>query len=168
MITQFRMKREDNGNEYVVKCDVAHLLPLRIGRGCKTSVKLGERFRRTSKLDDSEYVEVLVKIGKTGVASTKGLFLLKSDAMGINPDQRIDAMKADSELGCPIEYDEAGRAVFRSKKQYQRYAEAHGFFDKNGGHSSPMKRDERERDTRHLPQLYNEEPAEIAIPGIHY
>lgn len=112
------------------------------------------RYRHVSGIDGSVIRYTFVGVHeKVGASSTTGLFLLKSDAMGINPDQRREAMKADSKLGCSIEYDEEGRAVFRSKKQYARYAESHGFYDRNGGYGSPMKRDERERDIRGLPEL---------------
>lgn len=163
MITKFRMRREDSGSEYTISCDEAHLRPLKIGKG---PLKVGDRFRRKSQLDDSTYIERLVKIGKTGLAPSTGVFFMKSSAMGINPDQKVDAMKADAELGCPIEYAEDGDAIFRSKKQFQTYAESHGFFDRNAGYSGPKRRDARERENLNLPQLYNEEPEPLCIPGM--
>jgi len=149
MIESYYMRREDSGSEYVLKTDIALLEKRKIG---KKPIKLGTRFRQVSKLDGSEFIETLVGIGKRGQASTTRTWILRSDAMGINPDQRLEAMKADEKLGCVIDYDDAGRAIFRSPGQYRRYCENHGFYSRNGGHGDPQRLDSREREMRGLPQ----------------
>lgn len=115
------------------------------------------RYRHVSGIDGSVVLYEPVGVhAKRGAAATTRTWVMKSDAMGINPDQRLDAMKADEQLGIKIEYDEAGRAVFRSPNQYKRYCEAHGFFDRNAGYSGAQKRDAREREILNLPELVNE------------
>lgn len=152
MIESYHMQREDTGSEYVLKTDIALLEKRKIG---KKPIKLGTRFRQVSKLDGSTYIEVLTGIGKRGQAATTRSWVLKSDAMGINPDQRLSAMQADERLGIPIDYDEAGRAIFRSPGQYRRYAEAHGFYARNGGHGDPQQLSPVEREIRGMaPQAY--------------
>lgn len=154
MIQKYRFRRDDSGEEYTRSCDIELLIPRKIGVG---EIKIGDKFRCVSKLDGSEYTETLLRIGKTGRTNATGVFVMKSDAMGINPDQRLSAMKADAELGCPIEYDEIGRAVFRSKKQYRKYAESHGFMDRNGGYNSPRSLNDHERQRAGLPMMAHHE-----------
>ncbi|MHB1950125.1 MAG: hypothetical protein ACYCQK_01470 [Acidiferrobacteraceae bacterium] len=148
MIEHYRMRRDDTGSEYTRVCDRALLEARMISK----RFRIGAKFRCISQLDGGEYTESLIGMGYKGKARTKA-FLLKSDAMGINPDQKIEAMKADEALGVKVEYDDAGRAIFRSKGQYKRYAEAHGFYDRNAGYSEPKRRDEREREIMGLPQV---------------
>lgn len=149
MVEHFHLRRDDTGEVYTRKCDIHFLEVRKIGDG---PVDIGDQFKCVSKLDGSEYTETLVAVGKNGTASTTRTWILRSDAMGINPDQRLEAMQADEALGCKIEYDEAGRAVFRSPGQYKRYAEAHGFFDKNAGYSGPKRRSAEERERMGLPE----------------
>jgi hypothetical protein len=167
MIQQFRMKRDDTGSEYTLKIDCDLLLSRRKKK--RGPIKPGDKFTFESRLDGSKHTETLLKIGKTGATHGTGVFVMKSDELGINPDDRVKHMKADAELGCPIEYDEAGRAVFRSKGQYKRYAESHGFYSchgKGGSYSDPQKLDARERDIRGLPQISYEEEQPMYIPGL--
>lgn len=155
MIVKYRVRRDDTGEEYTRSCDDVAMLAHRMtGRG---PLKVGDVFRRFSKLDGAPWTETLISIGKRGHANTTGVFLMKSDAMGINPDQRVEAMKADAEMGCKIEYDSIGRAVFRSKKQYRRYAELHGFKDNNGGYESPRSMNDNERQNAGLPMMAHAE-----------
>lgn len=149
MIEKYHMRREDTGSEYVLSTDIALLEKRKIG---DEPIGIGTRFTQISKLDGSEFIEVLTGIGKRGQAATTRTWILKSDAMGINPDQRLQAMQADKKLGIQIEYDEAGRAIFRSPGQHARYCEAHGFFDRNRGYSGPRRLNEREREIAGLPQ----------------
>lgn len=154
MIQKWRFKRDDNGTEYTRSCDIELLIPRKIGVG---EIQVGDKFKCISKLDGSEYTETLVGVGKKGNTHATGVFVMRSDALGINPDQRVEAMKADAELGCSIEYDEIGRAVFRSKKQYRRYAEAHGFMDRNGGYESPRSLNDNERQNLGLPLMAHDQ-----------
>ncbi len=57
---------------------------------------------------------------------------IHSNAMGVHPDQISEAMAHDRRLGCPVEYDRAGRPVFTSKSQRRRYIRAHGVVDQAG------------------------------------
>jgi hypothetical protein len=149
MIQKFHMRRDDTGEEYVRSCDIALLETRKIG---DKPIKLGTKFTCVSKLDGSTFVETLTGVGKKGRAATTRTWILRSDACGINPDQRLEAMKADEKNGCPIDYDEAGRAIFRSPGQYRNWCQAHGFFSRNGGHGDPQRLDSREREIRGLPQ----------------
>lgn len=166
MITQYHVRRLDTGSEYVRKCDESHMLSRKIGRG---PIKVGSRFRCVSKLDGSRYVEVLIKVGKVGRTNATGVFVMRSDELGINPDDRLKHMKADAEMGLSCEYDESGRAVFRSKGAYKKYAESHGYYavhGKGGSYSDPQRLDARERDIRGLPQVAYEEQEPMYIPGL--
>lgn len=145
------MRRDDTGEEYTRSCDVALLEARKIGKG---PVKVGDRFRCVSRLDDSEYTETLIRIGKTGIAKGTRTWIVRSDGMGVSPRQIKEAMAADERLGCKIEYDaKTGQAIFRSPKQYAKYAQSHGFFDRNGGYSSAQSLNDEERQRRGLPML---------------
>ena len=64
---------------------------------------------------------------------------MKSDAMGVNPDQIADAVAADAKNGINQEYDlDTGQAVYNDPKGYQRHAESQGMADRNGGYGSPQ------------------------------
>jgi len=154
MITKYRFRRDDTGEEYTRQCDEAHLLPRKIGDG---PVKLGDQFKCVSKLDGSEYTETLISDRKKGMAPSTGVFFMKSYAMGVSPRQRVEAMKHDEKLGCKIEYAEDGDAIFRSKEQYRRYCESHGFKDRNGGYSSPRSLNDNERQNLGLPMMAHAE-----------
>ena len=69
---------------------------------------------------------------------------MKSYSAGINPKQISAAMEADRRMGVPIDYDpKTGDAIFTSPGQRQRYCEAHGIYDLNGGYSDPQQNKER-------------------------
>jgi len=75
-----------------------------------------------------------------GVVSTPGNWPLLSDAVGVNPDQRTEAMKHASSIGVPTEFNSKGQAVFTSAGHRKRYCEAIGFIDRNAGYSDPQRR----------------------------
>src|ERR1051326_2133429 len=117
---KFRM-RKPSGIEYNLECHEEQLLLSRAkGKG---PAKVGQKFRRISQLDGSEYFDTLV-----GFITTVDLKVLstwcrghRSDACGINPDQRIEALKADAEAGLRgVDYDEkTGEAIFSSRGAYK-------------------------------------------------
>jgi len=160
---KYRM-RTPEGQEYTLECNPAVLLEKRVqGDG---PLRIGETFRRLSKLDGTIIHDTLVGLVVTvplGVLSTwcRGF---RSDAMGINPVQRLDALREDARLGIGgVDYDEkTGQAIFSSPGVYKRYCEAHGFYDRNGGYGSPQKRDPREREIRGLPQMAESGLGELA------
>lgn len=160
---KYTLRRDDSGTEYTRECDEHFLLKRKIGKGV---VRAGDRFRMKSLIDGTSHTETLLRIGVRPVdtsyagCSAHATWPMKSDAMGINPDQRLAHMKADEDLGVKIDYDEkTGEAIFADRRQYQRYCEAHGFFDRNAGHMSPKRRDPRERENLGLPQLAETERA---------
>lgn len=63
-----------------------------------------------------------------------------SDAAGVNPDQRLDAMKHAQSIGIPTEFNAKGQAVFTSASHRKRYCEAIGMYDRNGGYSDPQRK----------------------------
>ena len=72
---------------------------------------------------------------------TPSTYPKRSDAMGVHPSQVKEARAADERLGVPIQYDKkTGEAVYESKSQRKKHCEAHGFFDRNGGHSDPQRK----------------------------
>lgn len=156
-MAKYTMRRDDSGTEYTLDTDEHYLRQRLIGDG---PVKPGSQFRFRSKLDDSTWTETLVSVEKKkpnldyAGCSRHSTWPMKSDAMGINPDQYEEQMAADEQLGVKIGYDrKTGEAIFSSAGQYKRYCEAHGFFDRNSGYGGPKRRDQRERDNLGLPQL---------------
>lgn len=150
---KFRMRNAE-GREYTIECHEQQLLTRRV-RG-KGPIKVGQKFSKQSGFG-GKITETLV-----GFVTKVPLKVLstwargfRSDAAGINPDQRLDALKADAAQGLTgVDYDpKTGEAIFSSRGAYKRYCEANALFDRNGGYGSPQKRDNRERDIRGLPQL---------------
>lgn len=150
---RFRMKKPD-GHEYTLDCHPEILLARRV-RGRSRFPKIGQKFRVVSKLDGSAYTETLV-----GYVDKVPLRVLstwcrghRSYAMGINPVQRIEALKADAAAGLTgVDYDpKTGDAIFSSRGARKRFCEFHGFKDRNGSYSDPQALDPREREIRGLP-----------------
>ena len=67
------------------------------------------------------------------------LWPLHSDALGVAPSQRDDAIAEAARVGVPTDYDHEGRAVLRSPKHRKELAEALGYFDRNGGYGDPQR-----------------------------
>jgi len=65
---------------------------------------------------------------------------MASDAMGVHPDQIAEVMEYDRKHGVPTEYTADGRPILTSREHRKRYAEAHRFFDRNGGYGDPQRR----------------------------
>lgn len=61
-----------------------------------------------------------------------------SIAMGTNDPVR--QRKHDESLGVTCEFGPRGEAIFTSRSHRRKYAEAHGFFDRDGGYSDPQRR----------------------------
>lgn len=68
-----------------------------------------------------------------------GTWPLKSDALGVHPSQVNEAVEQSRKLGVPTEFTPDGRAVLTSQAHRKRYAEAVGFYDRNGGYGDPRK-----------------------------
>jgi len=64
---------------------------------------------------------------------------MESDAVGVNPTQRIEAMAHAKKIGVPTEFNNEGQAVFTSRMHRKKYCEAIGYFDRNGGYSDPQR-----------------------------
>lgn len=147
------MKQPD-GREYTLDCHPEVLLRRRVC-GKSKEPRVGQKFKRISKLDGSVIVETLV-----GFVMKVPLKVLSTwcrgfrcDALGINPTQRLNALKTDAAAGLSgVDYDEkTGEAIFSSRGAYKRYAEHHGFIQKNAGYGDAQPLDMRERDIRGLP-----------------
>lgn len=158
---KFRMLVVKSGEEYTLDCAVELLAARKVGRG---PVAVGDRFRRVSKLDGSAIIEKLLKIDAPRInvddlrALHNGTWPMRSDTLAIDPDQYVEAMEADAELGVPIQYDQqTGEAIFTSPGQFRRFCEAHGYYARNGGYQDPKRLDQRERETRGLPA--------VGVPG---
>lgn len=162
-MSKYRLRREDTGTEIIRDCNASALAPYRIGTG---PIEPGARFRRKSKLDGKAFVEVLVSVQHKSVntdyagISHHATWPMTSYSMGVGADHIDEAKKADAAAGLKgVDYDpNTGDAIFADQSSHQRYCEAHGFFDRNGGYRSPKKRDERERDNSGLPQLAEKAP----------
>lgn len=70
----------------------------------------------------------------------KSTWPLKSDALGVHKDQRMDAIAESIAVGVPTDFTPDGRAVLESKGHRKRYAEALGYWDRDGGFSDPQRR----------------------------
>lgn len=156
---KYRLRRR-SGSEFTLECHEDLLRKRRVrGRG---PINVGDRFRFDGKLDEPHFTAELVSLKVKVVPSVLATWGrgFRSDAMGINPDQRMEAVAADQAQGLRgVDYDEkTGEAIFSSRGAYKRYCEAHGFFDRNSGYSGAKKRDSREREILGLPQLVQPEP----------
>ncbi len=69
-----------------------------------------------------------------------GNWPMKSEALGVHPDQIGEAREQSIKLGVPTEFTKDGRPILTSPKHRKRYAEALGFHDRNGGYSDPVRK----------------------------
>jgi putative FmdB family regulatory protein len=75
-----------------------------------------------------------------GTAHHAGNWPMKSEALGVHPDQIGEAVEQARKLGIPTEFTKDGRPILTSPGHRKRYAEALGFWDKNGGYSDPCRK----------------------------
>lgn len=67
-----------------------------------------------------------------------GNWPMKSDAMGVNPDQIAEVEAHSRRVGVPTCFDrETGQAILTSPLHRKRYAKAIGLFDRDAGYSDP-------------------------------
>lgn len=59
---------------------------------------------------------------------------MHSYALGVRPEQRMEAQEHSRDIGVPTEFDRKGDAVFRNRKHRKRYCKAAGFFDRDAGY----------------------------------
>ncbi len=64
---------------------------------------------------------------------------IHSDAVGVLPSQREEAIAEAARVGVPTDFDHQGRAILRSREHRKRYCEALGFYDRNGGYGDPQR-----------------------------
>lgn len=162
-MSRYRLQRMDDGTEYTRECD-KHFLLSRAMEPTET-LKKGQLFRFISRLDpDDWWIEKLVEIKPKVVATTLSTWGrgFRSDAMGINPEDRIDQLNSDAARGLRgVDYDpNTGEAIFSSRGAYRKYCEANGFFDRNGGYSGAQKLDERECEIRGISYELGSEEAD--------
>lgn len=146
---KYLMRVEDSGNVYTLNCPEEMLLERMVGKG---PLKMGSKFRRISKLDDSVVLETLVGLPKKNPNARFSDFAAKAwnDAQGINPEQIPEALAADRALGLNTEYHpQTGQVRFPDRKTRKRFMESHGFYDLNCvGGIDPQRLDSREREIR--------------------
>ena len=92
-------------------------------------------FRWNPKTHEVEEVKLPTRAGRR-----KATYPLCSDTLGVHPDQRMDAVRESINLGVPTDFTPDGRAILESKGHRKRYAEALGYFDKDGGYGDPKRR----------------------------
>jgi hypothetical protein len=76
-----------------------------------------------------------------------------SEAMGIHPSQIPEALEYDRRHGLKgVEYLPDGRVKISGRAARKAYAEAHGFYDRNGGYGDPQKKGRAYHDLPELPK----------------
>lgn len=71
---------------------------------------------------------------------SKATWPMKSDAMGINPNDAAEAEAVLQQAGIPTEFDrETGQAILTGPAHRKRLAEHYGFYDRNGGYGDPQR-----------------------------
>lgn len=67
-----------------------------------------------------------------------GNWPMKSDAMGVHPDQIPEVEAHSRRVGVPTRFDkDTGQAILTSPDHRRRYAKAIGLIDRNAGYSDP-------------------------------
>lgn len=75
-----------------------------------------------------------------GFAHRPGNWPMRSDAMGVHPDDAKAAYEASVKAGVPTQFDgKTGEAIFESPGHRKKYCETFGAFDRNGGYGDPQK-----------------------------
>ena len=62
-----------------------------------------------------------------------------SEALGVTKRQIPAALELAAKKGVTVRFDSEGRAIFNSAKERKQYAEAHGFYDRDGGYGDPQR-----------------------------
>lgn len=102
----------------------------------------------------STVYELVGVVGGNTLGTHGACWPMKSDCVGIEPEQIPQAMAEDARVGAPsISYDpNTGEAIFDSALQRKRWSEAHGFYvvTKRGSSSSrdPVRYSQREIEAR--------------------
>jgi hypothetical protein len=65
---------------------------------------------------------------------------MESDALGVHPDQVAEARKESERLGVPTNFTSDGKAILESRAHRKAFAEALGFYDRNGGYGDPQRK----------------------------
>lgn len=69
-----------------------------------------------------------------------GNWPMESDALGVAASQVAEAEAESRAMGIPTHFTKDGCAILTSPEHRRRYAEALGYFDRNGGYSDPQRR----------------------------
>lgn len=78
--------------------------------------------------------------GKRGGGRQMATWPMKSDALGIHPDQIPKATAHFARIGIPTDYTKDGRAIVTGPRHRKMLAEAMGLHDRNGGYGDPQYR----------------------------
>lgn len=74
---------------------------------------------------------VTERVQVAGVGGQAG-WPMKSDALGVHPNQRQAAYEESVRLGVPTQFDRVGRAVLTDKSHAYKFRRVLGYFDRNG------------------------------------
>lgn len=86
----------------------------------------------------------LVETKRKPVPRSCSAWPMKSDALGVSPEQIPEAMAEAIRYGVPTEFDpRTGEAILTSPGHRRRYAEMYGIYDRNGGYSDPQQNKDR-------------------------
>lgn len=86
----------------------------------------------------------LVQVKRKPLPRSCSAWPMKSDALGVLPEQIPEAMEEARRHGVPTEFDpHTGEAILTSPGHRKRYAEMYGIYDRNGGWSDPQQHKER-------------------------
>jgi hypothetical protein len=100
---------------------------------------MSHQYKRRFQYDPKTKEVVEVK-SPTRAARRKATYPMKSDAVGVHPSQRMEAIAESRALGVPTDFTSDGRAVLESAGHRKRYCEALSYFDKDGGYRDPQRR----------------------------
>jgi hypothetical protein len=62
---------------------------------------------------------------------------MKSDALGVQPEQIPEAVEASARAGCPTQFTRDGRAILTGPAHRKALARSLRLHDNNGGYGDP-------------------------------
>lgn len=80
-------------------------------------------------VDSSTAVTQRVQVA--GVGGESG-WPMKSDALGVHPNQRQHAYDESVRLGVPTQFDRVGRAILTDMQHRRKFSRALGYHDRDG------------------------------------
>ena len=78
--------------------------------------------------------------GEEAAGQRPACWPMESESLGVHPDQVQEATEHARSLGVPTEFSADANPIFTSPGHRKAYAEALGYYDKNGGYGDPQRR----------------------------